>query len=51
MALALANDAMPIGVIGASLPPATTADAHPRRMISAASPIACALLAQADVGQ
>ena len=34
----------------ASVPPASIASASPRRIISAASPIACEPVAQADTG-
>ena len=47
----LQNAAIPTGVIGASLPPAIMALAQPRRMVSAASPIACAPVAQAELVQ
>ena len=45
------NPAIPMAVMLASLPPAIIARAQPRRMVSAASPIAWAELAQAEVVQ
>ncbi len=39
---------MPIGVMPHSLPPAIIAMASPRRIISEASPMALALVAQAE---
>ena len=44
------NPATTIRANGASLPPAIMTSASPRRMIAAASPIACAELAQAETG-
>ena len=41
------NPPMPISQIPASVPPVTITSASPRRITSAASPIACVLAAQA----
>ena len=45
-----ANPPTPIGVIAASEPPAIITSASPRRMISKASPIACADAVRAGLG-
>ena len=44
------NPATTIRAMGASLPPAIMTSASPRRIIAAASPIACAELAHAETG-
>src|SRR5260370_42597505 len=47
----LANAAIAVGVIPASAPPASIAVARPWRIISAASPLAVAPVAQAETGE